>query len=174
MLELKRLGVDDVRDATFDCGDKDLNEYFFKDSRLACSELISVTYTWIDSGKTVAFFSVSNDAVKRELLTGSAFRRHTRHVAPSKRYSTLPAVKIGRLAVDYRYHANGIGSDVLSFIKVWFTDGNKTGCRFIIVDAYNTAKTINFYLKNGFSFSLSSDKSDKTRLMFFDLMTIKP
>lgn len=171
---LVRLGIDDDRDTTFDCGDDDLNEFFFKDSRLACSELVSVTYAMIESGKTIAFFAVSNDAVKRQLLTGSAFKRHARRVAPSKRYPTLPAVKIGRLGVDRESHGNGVGTGLLSFIKDWFTNGNKTGCRFIIVDAYNNPKAINFYLKNGFSFSLSSDESDKTRLMFFDLMTIKP
>ena len=169
---LVRLGIDDWRDVAFDCGDSDLNEFFFKDSKLACSELVSVTYAWIDDDKTLAFFSVSNDAVKRELLTGSAFKRITRHVNHGKRYSTLPAVKIGRLAVDRMAQANGIGTDILNFIKYWLTDANKTGCRFIIVDAYNDPKAINFYLKNGFSFLLESDKTGKTRLMFFDLMTV--
>lgn len=133
---------------------------------------MSVTYAWIDGDKTLAFFSVSNDAVKRELLTGSAFKRITRRVDRGKRYATLPAVKIGRLAVDRAAQANGIGTDILDFIKYWFTDANKTGCRFVIVDAYNNPKTIKFYLKNGFSFLLESDKSEKTRLMFFDLMTV--
>jgi GNAT superfamily N-acetyltransferase len=169
---LVRLGIDDERDATFDCGDSDLNEFFFKDSRLACKELVSVTYAWIESGKTLAFFSVSNDAVKRELMSKSVFKRLCRRISRGKRYSTLPAVKIGRLGTSVEHQSNGVGSDILDFIKFWFTEGNKTGCRFIIVDAYNNERTINFYLKNGFSFLLESDESEKTRLMFFDLMTI--
>jgi GNAT superfamily N-acetyltransferase len=169
---LVRLGIDDERDATFDCGDSDLNEFFFQDSRVACKELVSVTYAWIESGRTLAFFSVSNDAVKRELMSKSVFKRLCRRISRGKRYSTLPAVKIGRLGTSVEHQSNGVGSDILDFIKFWFTDGNKTGCRFIIVDAYNNDRTINFYLKNGFSFLMESDESEKTRLMFFDLMTI--
>lgn len=170
MLELVRLGAQDERDKGFDCGDDDLNEFFFDDSRIACSELVSVTYTWNQAGTILGFFSVSNDSIKREVMSGSALRR----VARRKRYSSLPAVKIGRLAVDKRFHGRGIGTDILSFVKGWFIDGNKTGCRFVVVDAYNNDKTTAFYLKNGFNFSLTSDKSDTTRLMFFDLMTVTP
>lgn len=85
MVELVRLSVDDERDIEFDCGDADLNEYFFKDSRLAYKELVSVTYAWTESGSTKGFFSVSNDAVKRELLSGTALKR----VSRGKRYSTF-------------------------------------------------------------------------------------
>ena len=169
---LVRLGTEDKRDAAFDCGDDDLNEFFFKDSRLANSELVAVTYAWIEDTRTLAFFSLSNDAIKRELLTGSAFKRITRRVNHDKRYSTMPAVKIGRFAVDKTAQANGLGTLVLDFIKYWFTDGNKTGCRFIVVDAYNSPSTMNFYMKNGFQFLLDGDKTNKTRLMFFDLKTI--
>jgi hypothetical protein len=94
VLELVRLGVDDEREGDFDSGDDDLNEFFFKDSCLACKELMAVTYAWVESGKITAFFSVSNDAVKRELLNKSAFKRHSKHVEPTKRYSTLPAVSL--------------------------------------------------------------------------------
>jgi len=169
---LVRLDTEDDRSAAFDCGDDDLNEFFFSDSRLANSELVAVTYAWIDNGKTLAYFSVSNDAIKRELLTGSAFKRVTRHLDRDKRYSTLPAVKIGRLAVDKTAQTNGLGTKILDFIKYWFTSANKTGCRFVVVDAYNNPKTIRFYQKNGFQFLLDSDKTNKTRLMFFDLKAV--
>jgi GNAT superfamily N-acetyltransferase len=169
---LVRLETEDERSATFDCGDNDLNEFFFRDSRLANSELVAVTYAWIDNGNTLAYFSVSNDAVKRELLTGSAFKRVTRRMDRGKRYSTLPAVKIGRLAVDKTAQASGLGTDILDFIKYWFTNGNKTGCRFVVVDAYNNPGTVSFYQKNSFQFLLESDKTNKTRLMFFDLKAV--
>jgi GNAT superfamily N-acetyltransferase len=85
---------------------------------------------------------------------------------------TLPAVKIGRLAVDKQFQSNGIGSSVLDFIKGWFTEGNKTGCRFIVIDALNKPDTLNFYSKNGFLYLNPKDNKDKTRLMYFDLFTI--
>ena len=95
-----------------------------------------------------------------------------------------PAVLIGRLGVSSEYRGKGfsIGSQILDFIKGWFRSfNNKTGCRFIVVDAYNNEKTLHFYNKNGFrmlyrteqeerSFlGLKDDESLETRFMFFDL-----
>ena len=84
----------------------------------------------------------------------------------------------------YRYSAIvNIGSDVLDFIKLWFIEPlNKTGCRFVIVDAYNTPSTMAFYEQNGFKVVFSAEQQEKdyrhitsetslsTRLMFYDLM----
>ncbi len=67
MPSLERLGSNDERDPSFDCDDDDLNEFFFKDSMLVCKELIAVTYAWIEDGQTIAYFSVSNDAISREV-----------------------------------------------------------------------------------------------------------
>jgi hypothetical protein len=61
---------------------------------------------------------------------------------------------------------------------------SKTGCRFMIVDAYNTPETIAFYVRNGFKTVFSSDLQEKeyrhldkdvnltTRLMYFDLLSM--
>ena len=78
-----------------------------------------------------------------------------------------------------------VGS-VLDFIKSWFVEPyNKTGCRYLVVDAYNEDVPVAFYKKNGFDFMFSteeqeksyrgivSDKPLKTRLMYFDLILIK-
>lgn len=171
MPKLERLCSDDVRDLSFDCGDDDLNEFFFSDSRLVGRELIAVTYAWTENDLTLAYFSLSNDAISRE-VDKAAYRRASRNVPHTKRFITLPAVKIGRLAVDKRFQSNGVGSAVLDFIKGWFTEGNKTGCRFIVVDALNNPDTIKFYSKNSFRFLNPKDENDKTRLMYFDLMQI--
>jgi len=69
----------------------------------------------------------------------------------------------------------GVGTELLSFIKFWFITNNKTGCRFILVDAYAEEENsaIRFYEKNGFKFLSNEDKGDKTRLMYFDLITLR-
>jgi hypothetical protein len=61
---------------------------------------------------------------------------------------------------------------VIDFIKGWFTEGNKTGCRFIVVDALNNPDTLKFYSKNGFLNLNPKDEKDKTRLMYFDLVSM--
>jgi GNAT superfamily N-acetyltransferase len=171
MPKLERLESDDERDLSFDCGDDDLNEFFFSDSKLVCRELIAVTYAWIENDHTLAYFSISNDAIARE-VNKAAYRRAARNVPHAKRFMTLPAVKIGRLAVDKRFQSNGVGSAVIDFIKGWFTEGNKTGCRFIVVDALNNPDTLKFYYKNGFLYLNPKDEKDKTRLMYFDLVSM--
>ena len=80
--------------------------------------------------------------------------------------------------------AKELGSDVLDFIKIWFIEPlNKTGCRFVIVDAYNTPQTMAFNEQNGFTTVFSTEQQEKdyrhitsesilsTRLMFYDLMS---
>ena len=65
-----------------------------------------------------------------------------------KRLKSYPAVKLCRLAVDKQAWGNQIGSGILDYIKSMFVINNKTGCRFITVDAYLAA--VPFYEKNGF------------------------
>ena len=84
-ITLLRLGEDDDR-PDFDCGDADLNEYFRKDSRIGCIELLSITYAVRKDDRVVAYFSVSNDSLKRELVGGSPFKRLLNQVPKPKRY----------------------------------------------------------------------------------------
>jgi GNAT superfamily N-acetyltransferase len=172
---IRRLAIDEPR-PEFDCGDIDLNEFFSVNSVDSGRELLAVTYIVEQEDEVVAFFSLSNDAVKKEELGRSRFKKITDIIPFRKRYSTLPAVKIGRLATVAGRQSAGIGSDIMDYIKDWFTDGNKTGCRFIIVDAYNNPRAISFYKKNGFSFLFPNESKDKpeTRLMIFDLITVRP
>ncbi|RLJ15938.1 GNAT family N-acetyltransferase [bacterium endosymbiont of Escarpia laminata] len=170
--EIKRLDPEHPR-PPFNCSDQDLNEFYQQDSITSGEQLLSVTYVALHDKNVIAFFSVSNDAIKKEDLTGSRFKRLVKKLPRQKRYSSMPAVKIGRLAVTANMQRQGVGKDILDFLKVWFTIRNKTGCRFIIVDAYNTSDVTSFYEKNGFTFLIASDTEDKTRLMYFDLATFR-
>lgn len=76
-------------------------------------------------------------------------------------------MKICRLGVANSFQGAGIGTIILNFIKGYFTDDNKTGCRFITVDAY--ASAVAFYLRNGFAPLTAEDESADTRLLYFDL-----
>ena len=63
-----------------------------------------------------------------------------------------------------------VGTFLLNFIKSYFIIDNKTGCRFLTVDAY--ANAVPFYFKNGFIPLNEDDADSDTRLLFFDLATI--
>ena len=56
-------------------------------------------------------------------------------------------------------------------VKRFFTTENRTGCRFITVDAYSNVT--DFYRKNGFGFYTDKDREKPRRVMFFDLIRFK-
>lgn len=133
--------------------------------------LYAVTYLFVhnESNKIIAFFSVSNDNLRDDGFVKGAWKRFNRKLPHLKRRKNYPAVLLGRLGICNEYRGNGIGSEILDFIKGWFRFENKTGCRFILVDAYNEPNVLAFYQKNGFSFLVAKDEKENTRFMFFDL-----
>ncbi len=134
---------------------------------LGQKELLAKTYCWINTeNKLVAMVSLSNDNIE---LSGTKKRKLFER---EKHFRYYPAVKIGRLGVDKDFKRAGLGSQILSFLKIFFVIKNKTGCRFLTLDAYNDKKVLDFYLKNDFLFLHDKDKNEKTRIMYFDLITI--
>ena len=159
----------DIERQPFNCGHDDLNEFFHKDSIAHSKHLLAVTYAYIMDGKTIAYYSVLNDNIRKEKAEKGEWKRAVKNIPHGKRgYDTQPAVKVGRFAVAEEYQKSGIGSSLMDYIKGHFTDKNKTGCRFITVDAYKTS--VGFYLKNGFEFFTTRDKDEESRVMWFDLM----
>ncbi len=152
----------------FNCNDNDLNEYFHVDAELHKKELLTQTYEFTTNeleNEIIGLVDLSNDSVdKRKFPSG---------VKPAfmelKNYSTYPAVKITRLGIDIEYQGNNAGSIFLNMIKKMFLKDNRTGCRFITIDAYNNERTLRFYEKNDFTFFSDKDKNKKTRSMYFDL-----
>lgn len=157
----------------FNCKDEDLNNFLFDDAKHYLAELMAVTYLFIDPAnqRTVAYFSLLNDKVSYDPEEHSFWNKLNRRISNRKRRRNYPSVKIGRLAVSQDYAGQGVGREILNFIKHAFTNGNRTGCRFITVDAY--AEAIVFYQKNGFDFFTKRDEHEDTRLMYFDLKPFK-
>ena len=58
---------------------------------------------------------------------------------------------------------------MLNLTKLLFLTNNRTGCRFITVDAYNTEEAIGMYKKNYYTFMTDIDQDDDTRIMYYDL-----
>lgn len=154
----------------FTCGDADLDEFYHIDSASYCLQLLSVTYTFELDGRVAAFFSLSNDSIhSSNSRQDTAYERVLAAVPSEKHFSSMPAVKIGRLGVAASLQGGGIGRLVLDYIKMQCcSKSNATGCRFITVDSYKSS--VEFYAKNGFIFLSSQDKKSETRIMYFDLM----
>ena len=158
---------------SFDCGDDDLNDFILHESPLYRKEKLAVTYVLKEADDLAnehikAFFSLSNDRISiSDFDSKTKYNRFSRRFNNHKRLKSYPAAKIGRLGVSESLKGMNIGSMLLKFIKLYFTTDNKTGCRFITVDAY--AAAIPFYLRNGFVPLNEEDADEPTRLLYFDL-----
>ena len=155
---------------SFDCGNKDLNDYFKIDAVLHRQELLSKTYSLtsnIDSLPfPIALIDLCNDSVRKDKVKDLPF---IEEIPEQKRYFVFPAVKITRLGVHVDFQKNNIGTFLLNMVKELFLNENRTGCRLITVDAYNQSKVLQFYHKNHFNFFSDKDVNKQTRAMFFDL-----
>ena len=171
-IKLIRL-IDEYQIKSFDCGDSDLNEFLFNDSKKYSQELLAVTYLIESNNDTIAFFSLFNDKISiLDVDSKSQWRKIFRDNLPQgKRFSSYPAMKIGRLGVSLNYKGQGWGTIILDYLKELFISNNRTGCRYITVDAYR--ESLGFYKHNGFSFLTSKDVDSDTRLMYFDLIQLK-
>lgn len=145
----------------------------------------------------ICVFTVSNDSILIYDLPRSRRDYMLKITHHQKRLNRYPGILIGRIAVNKVFARQGVCSEVLDFIKEWFADeSNKSGCRFVIVDAVNTPDVLRFYQRNGFKFLFSAELQEdlytdppkdneerfdrsqfprhlNTRIMYFDLLTLE-
>lgn len=179
----------------FDCEKVDLTDFFRNDALPHHKELLATTYflqpTMMATDRRInyplALVSFLNDSLRVEniesILSRKAFLKKIKDLLPypKRGYKSFPAVKIGRLGVHSPFKGNDFGTALLNLTKEFFVTNNKTGCRFLTVDAYNDpeeksekypiGRTVHFYQKNGFEFLSPDDANEKTRIMWFDLKT---
>jgi GNAT superfamily N-acetyltransferase len=161
--------ADDTVILPFNSSDNDLNGFLFDDAKRYQSELMTVTYLIEDvtHNKTVAYYSLLADKILFNPENKAMWNKLNRNIPNNKRRRSYPAIKIGRLAVSEEYSHLGIGTMIVKTVMFLFTQTRRFGCRFITVDALQSATS--FYEKCGFVFFTEADKGDPTRLMFFDL-----
>lgn len=168
--EIRKLGPNN-KVTQFDCGDDDLNDFILNDAPLYRKTLLATTYILENkvTGRVVAYFSVANDRISiKDFPTNTDFNRFRKHkFVNEKRLKSYPAIKICRLGIDKTVQGKQIGTFLIDFIATLFVTDNKSGCRFLTVDAYSQA--IPFYLKNDFTHLTSEDENQHTRLLYFDL-----
>lgn len=174
----------------FSCGDDDLDVFFAHDALAYERDLMGKTYCWVlrnDNTKIVGMITLANAGIQTAHLQNNAKRHINKEIAFNKRGRTYPAVLIGRLGVSSEFQGSKyrIGAQIIDFIKGWF-DGvdNKTGCRFVLVDAINTEHTLDYYRRNGFKplfpriedeksfYNIPAEEELRTRMFYFDLLNV--
>lgn len=172
----------------FDCGMDDLNDFFINDALTYEKDLMGKTYCWLDNSndrRIVAMITLANAGIQTTHLPNNPKRHLHKSIAYNKQGRTYPAVLIGRLGVDVEYQGAQfrIGAQIMDFIKDWFISAdNKTGCRFILVDAANNTHTLAYYERNGFKplfprvsdekafYDVDESEELRTRMYYFDLL----
>ena len=90
---------------------------------------------------------------------------------PKRHLKSVPAVKIGRLAIDKTYKGMGLGRLIIrNLIADCVKLNQQIACRLITVDAYKDA--LPFYQRLGFDFLTEKDEQEDIRQMFFDLTNL--
>ena len=170
----------------FTCGDKDLDDFFSCDCFAYARQLLGKTYCWrlkADRRRIVCAFTLANAGIRVSDLPNARRKKIETNIPHVKALKDYPVVLVARLGVSTDFRSKHIGSDALQYIRFWFLDPyNKTGCRYVLVDAYNNPATLSFYEANGFATVFSTELQESeyrhlgdgvklnTRLMYYDLM----
>jgi ribosomal protein S18 acetylase RimI-like enzyme len=115
-------------------------------------------------------------------LPGSRRKKVKEFIPREKPLQSYSAFLIGRLGVAANLCGQGIGSQLLDFIKYFCFITYPNLCRFLLVDAYNDPAVLSFYRKNGFDSVFSSEEQERTyykksnteplrtRFLFYDMI----
>lgn len=172
----------------FSCGEEDLDDFFANNAVAYEKELMGKTYCWVlreDVTKIVGMITLANAGIQTTHMQNNPRRKLNRLIPYTKQGRTYHAVLIGRLGVsiDFQGAAYRIGAQILDFVKQWFKSyDNKTGCRFLLVDAVNNEHPIRYYERNGFRplfsrvedekafYNIPQTETLRTRMYYFDLL----
>ena len=160
----------------FDCEDDDLNDFLFNKALLYQKELLATTFIVEDEERTLGYYSLLNDSLQlkeEDFPSKSKYKKFLSHLIPypKRHLKSVPAVKIGRLAIDKTYKGKGLGRIFIRNISDDCIELNKKiACRLITVDAYREA--LPFYQRFGFEFLIEKDEQEDIRQMFLDLTNL--
>jgi len=138
---IDRLGNQDR--TGFDCGVEPLNEYFRDHVTQDVRRRVSACYVCVENrtGRIAGYYTLAATGVSLVDLPPAARKR-------LPRYPTVPAVLIGRLAIDLRFRGRRLGG-VLLFDAISRTCTSGIGAYAVIVDAKDD-QAVGFYECFGF------------------------
>lgn len=168
----------------FNCGDEELNDFFNHKAFPFKEQLLARTCFFLHdiSNKVVCAFSLSPNALKAKDLPNNRQKKVKQLVPREKTLQSYPAFLIGRFGVSQEFNGQGIGSQLMNYIKGYCIDKFPDFCRFLVIDAYNSPSVLSFYQKNNFLTVFSTEEQEReaykikpeeilqTRYLFYDMM----
>jgi len=136
----------------FDCGVEPLNDYFLTRVRQDIRRHVTKCYVAVDNEteQIAGYYTLAAGAVVLNDLPEQIVKR-------LPRYPSVPIVRIGRLAVDWRYQGRKLGSALLADALKRSID-SEIAAFAAVVDAKD-ADAVAFYEHHGFMILPSSDKT---------------
>ncbi len=128
----------------FDGGQPDLNEWLTRHARTAQAKRTAQVFVWTEDGDTavLAYFTLS----AHEVVAADLPRRLARGM-PER----IPAVLLGKLALDRRLHGQGLDGQLLFDAYQRVLAATRTvAARYLVVDAIDD-RAVGFYEHYGFT-----------------------
>jgi GNAT superfamily N-acetyltransferase len=126
--------------AGFDSGESSLDEWLVQRAKPNQAAGFSRTYVVAEDGRVVAFHAVSSFTIFRADATGRARRQ-----SPPQ----IPAVLLGRLAVDWHFQGHGFGAALLRHaMELTVVAADTVGIRLLVVNARDE-EAARFYRRFG-------------------------
>jgi ribosomal protein S18 acetylase RimI-like enzyme len=125
----------------FRCGEEALDRYFQTQVTQDIRRRVANCFVVVEIGTVAAYYTLSAASIPVVDLPAEVAKR-------LPRYPTLPAVRIGRLAVDLRFQRRGLG-ELMLMNAVHRTLPDAAAAFALVVDAKNDA-AVAFYRKYGF------------------------
>jgi len=134
--------ISTIDTASFDCGKDSLNYWFHKQSLRNQQNGSSRVFVVLDEeGRVAGYYSLSPGSIQRVDVTRNLARNSP---------DPIPIIVLGRLAVDIRYHRQGIGAGLLKdAILRTLKASQDIGGKCLVVHALDE-EAKNFYLQYGF------------------------
>lgn len=148
---LELLGAGHER-SSFRCGDEALDRYFQTQVTQDVRRRVANCFVAVeaDTGRIAAYYTISAASIPLIDLGADEAKR-------LPRYPTIPAVRIGRLAVDERFQGRGLGA-VLPADAASRTLKGDAAAFALLVDAKNDG-AVRFYERFGFRRLISRPRS---------------
>lgn len=143
----------------FFCEDDDLNEFLKDDALKQQKEKLNLTKLIICDDEIIGYVTLLADGIKLKDIKSEETRLTIQEKLETGNNKLVPAIKIGRFAIDNRYTNNGLGSHLLRniLVNVRFISENYVGVRFVVVNAY--AKAYEFYVERNNFTCLKNDEN---------------
>jgi ribosomal protein S18 acetylase RimI-like enzyme len=138
--------------ASFECGTEPLDRYFRTQVTQDIRRRVATCFVAIESSsdQIAAYYTLSATSIPLADLPQEETKR-------LPRYPTVPAIRIGRLAVDRRYQGRGLGAAMLADATARAVDAEIAACM-LVVDAKDE-QAVAFYRRHEFRMVESSSRT---------------